>query len=308
MNSLSGRFHGVTYVVTDAARAAQRFGALVPGAIFSRFSARMEPVGSGRAGAIGMECTATPVGPHGEYEIRLVQPLTRDAFFHRSLETAGPGPHHVVFRVPDLDSAALRLERGAALVAELRGGDGRTHLYYRCDPIGGLIELSEAPPPAPGAEGRMLAAHFMQIAYVVDDISAAREWVEEVLGCEIAAARDIVQGPSWNLRFRGKPVPYDFGMKMVIGKLGPTGQCQIELLEPQRNENVLAEFLREHGPGINHIAFSVPDYLDLTRALRATGIPPLKEIHVPGMVHSSYFDCGAEELGTIEVFEVGPHA
>lgn len=174
--------------------------------------------------------------------------------------------------------------------------------------MGGLIELREGRPPAVGAAGRMLAAHFMQIAYVVDDIGAAREWVAEVFGCEIAAAREIVQGPSWNLRFRGQPVPYDFGLKMVVGKIGRAGQCQIELLEPQRNENVLAEVLRRHGPGLNHIAFSVPDYHGLTGALRATGIPPLKEIHVPGMVHSSYFDCGAEELGTIEVFEVGPQA
>jgi len=118
----------------------------------------------------------------------------------------------------------------------------------------------------------------------------------------------MVQGPQWNLRLRGKPATDGFGLKMVVGRLGPTGEGQIELLEPQRNDNPLADFLREHGPGLNHIAFVVPDYNALTQALRATGVPPLKEIHVPGMVHSSYFDCTREELSTVEVFETGPHA
>ncbi len=308
MTSLGACFHSVTYVVTDLDRAARRFGALVPGAIFSQSSTRLEPIGGGSPGAVALQCAVAPVGPHGEYEIRLVQPLTRDALFHRFLETAGPGPHHVGLRVPDLHSAAHRLGRGLSPAAELRGEDGRAHLFYRCDEIGGLFEMSEGPAAVRDPGVGLLAAHFMQVAYVVNDIGAARGWAQEVLGCEIAAARDIVQGPSWNLRFRGRPVPYDFGMKMVVGKIGAAGQSQIELLEPERGENVLAEFLRERGPGLNHIAFSVPDYLGMTAALRATGVAPLKEIHVPGMVHSSYFDCSAEQLGTIEVFEAGPHA
>jgi catechol 2,3-dioxygenase-like lactoylglutathione lyase family enzyme len=312
--ALGSCFYSVSYVVTDARCAAERFSSLVPGAVFSTTRTRMQPVDSpslaGTAEPIQLECTVAPVGPRGEYEIRLLQPLGRDPVFHRFLTTDGPGLHHVGFCVTDLEGAAHRLAGNSSLLIELRGEEGLRHLYYRCEATGGLFELTEAPPVAHHAEvaAGSLASHFTQVAYVVNDIDAARRWMEEVLGCEVATARDVVQGPSWNLHFRGKPVPYDFGLKMVIGKLGPTGEGQMELLEPQRNDNVLGEFLKEHGPGLNHIAFVVPDYQGLTRALRATGVPPLKEIHVPGTVHSSYFDCTREELSTIEVFETGPHA
>ncbi len=314
--TLGSCFHDVTYVVTDLGRAVERFTSLVPGAAFSTASNRMHPVRTGAvagkaADPIELLSAAAPMGPHAEYEIHLVQPLGRDPIFHRFLTSEGPGLHHIGFRVHDLEPALQSVARNAALVAELRGEDGKRHLYYLCEAIGGLIEVSGAtgdPHPSGKPAAGSLASYFTQVAYVVNDIAAARRWAEETLGCEIASARDIVQGPSWNLHFRGQPARHEFGLKMVIGKLGPTGEGQIELLEPQRNENVLAEFLTNHGPGLNHVAFVVPDYETLTRALRSTGVPPLKEIHVPGTVHSSYFDCTREEFATIEVFETGPHA
>ncbi len=314
--TLASCFHDVNYVVTDVDGVAQRFSTLVPGAVFSTARITMRCVNpnapaSQTTECITWQCASAPVGPRAEYEIRLVEPIGRDSIFHRFLTSTGPGLHHIGFQVPDLETASQKLIGHAALLMELRDEDGRRHLYYRCDAAGALIELSEPPRAAPlrsATGGGSLASYFTQVAYVVDDIDAARRWIENVLGCEIAAARDVVQGPSWNLHFRGKPVPYDFSLKMVIGKLGPTGEGQIELLEPQRNDNVIAEFLREHGAGLNHIAFVVPDYATLTRTLRSTGVPPLKEIHVPGTVHSSYFDCTREELGTIEVYETGPNA
>jgi catechol 2,3-dioxygenase-like lactoylglutathione lyase family enzyme len=313
-DTIGAFFHSVSYVVTDVGAAAERFSALVPGTVFSTHRIRLEPANRDAAElTVALECAAAPVGPRGEYEIRLLQPLSGDPIFHRALITAGPGLHHVGFRVPDLAGAARKFGAACPMPIDLRCDDGQRYLYYRCDPIGGLIELSETPAKASGSSaavsgGNSLASHFTQIAYIVNDISAARQWTEAVLGCEVLTARDIVQGPSWNLHFRGRPATHDFGLKMVMARLGPTGEGQIELLEPQCSDNVLAEFLKEHGPGLNHIAFAVPDYGGLTGPLRATGVPPLKEIHVRGTVHSSYFDCTREELSTIEVFETGPHA
>jgi hypothetical protein len=310
-------FRDVTYVVNDVARTAERFCALVPGAVFTTARTVLEPLDSIIAEMratepIHLECATARVGPRGEYEVRLVKPLNADPIFHRALVNEGPGLHHAGFCVPDIERAEQRLARNGSRIAELRGEDGRRHVLYRCDPIGGIIELSSDVPqsrsPLKTPARSSLAAHFTQIAYVVNDIGAAQRWIEDALGCEVATAREVVQGPSWNLHFRGRPILYDFRLKMVIGKLGPTGEGQIELLEPQRNDNVIADFLRDHGPGLNHIAFVVPDYETLTRPLRSTGVPPLKEIHLPGTVHSSYFDCTHEELGTIEVYETGPHA
>jgi methylmalonyl-CoA/ethylmalonyl-CoA epimerase len=304
-------FHNVTYVVTDVRRAAKRLGFLVPGTDFSTDRISLKLTGS--AQAISLECAIAPVGPRKEYVIRLLQPLDHDPIFYRFLTTTGPGLHHIAFRVAGLDKAAQRLAANSLLIAEMRDEEGHRSLYYRCDELGSILELNDghnntpALTPADMAD-RPLASYFTQVAYIVKDVAAARHWVESVLGCEVATARDVVQGPSWNLKFRGKPAPHDFSLKMVIGKLGPAGGGQIELIEPERSDNVLAEFLNEHGSGLNHIAFAVPDYNSRTASLRSTGVPPLKEIHVPGMVHSSYFDCTGDELATIEVFETGPHA
>ena len=317
-DALSGFFHNVTYVVNDIGRAAERFSFLVPGTIFSTRRITLKCTDSNVSGLrsqqpIRLESAIAPVGPRGEYEIRLLQPLEDDPIFHRSLITNGPGLHHIALRVTDLDMAARRLAANSSMLAELRSGERYRCLYYRCEELGGIVELNDQPANSqtlqPLDDGnRPLASYFTQVAYLVNDAAPARRWVENVLGCKIATARDIVQGPSWNLKFRGKAATHDFGIKMVIGKLGPTGDGQIELLEPERNDNVLAEFLNNHGPGLNHVAFAVPDYDALTVSLRSTGVPPLKEIHVPGTVHSSYFDCTREGLGIMEVFETGSHA
>ncbi|HKD69916.1 MAG TPA: VOC family protein [Candidatus Binataceae bacterium] len=316
-DALAPFFYNVTYVVTDIGQAADRFSFLIPGTRFT--TARITPkciapeiFGTRSPQPVRLECAMAPVGPRGEYEVRLLQPLDDDPIFHRFATKTGGGLHHIAFRVPDLETAAKRLAGKSSLAAEIRIEEGYRCLYFRCEALGALIELNDRPAvrslqAQPPAE-KLLASYFTQVAYIVNDIGSARSWVENVLGCEIAAARDIVQGPSWNLKFRGRPAARDFGIKMVIGKLGPDRQAQIELLEPERNDNVLAEFLHDHGPGLNHVAFMVPDYNTLTAPLRSTGVPPLKEIHVPGTVHSSYFDCSQEELATIEVFETGPHA
>jgi catechol 2,3-dioxygenase-like lactoylglutathione lyase family enzyme len=313
-DALGPLFHKVTYVVTDVRRAARRFSFLVPGAIFSIKRITLKLTG-GAPGvqAIPLDCATAPVGPRGDYAIRLLEPLEHDPIFHRRLTGAGPGLHHITFRVRGLDRAAQRLAASSSLLAEMLDEDGYRCLYYKCEELGGVIELNERPGGGPAIKAsaaveRPLASYFIQVAYIVNDVAAARNWTENVFGCEVATARDVVQGPAWNLKFRGKPAPNDFSLKMVIGKLGPGGEGQIELLEPQRNDNVLAEFLNNHGPGLNHIAFAVPDYDAHTVALRSTGVPPLKEIHLPGTAHSSYFDCSRDELGTIEVFATGPRS
>jgi catechol 2,3-dioxygenase-like lactoylglutathione lyase family enzyme len=311
-DALSPLFRNVTYVVTDVRRAARRFAFLVPGASFS--IKRITLTGGASGGcAISLECATAPVGPRGEYEIRLLQPLEQDPIFHRHLTAAGPGLHHITFGTSGLERAAKRLAASSLPLAEMVDEDGCRCLYYRCQELGGVIELNDRAGgnremKASGVARRPLASYFLQVAYIVNDVAAARQWTESVLGCEVATARDMVQGPAWNLKFRGKPAPNDFSLKIVIGKLGAGGEGQIELLEPQRNDNVLAEFLDDHGPGLNHIAFAVPDYDAHTVALRSTGVPPLKEIHLPGTAHSSYFDCSRDELSTIEVFATGPNA
>src|SRR5579885_2373300 len=138
ITTIGSGFHSVNYVVRDAKRAAERFSSLVPGTAFAAGTVRMNPIDRGGL-AVELDAAIAHLGPRGEYEVRMLHPLGRDPMFHRALAARGPGLHHVGFRVADLHCAAQRMARCAALAAELRDEAGGRHLFYTCDPIGGLI-------------------------------------------------------------------------------------------------------------------------------------------------------------------------
>jgi hypothetical protein len=122
----------------------------VPGAIFSTSRITLKCTDSNISSLrnqqpIRLECAIAPVGPRGEYEIRLLQPLDHDPIFHRSLITTGPGLHHIALRVMDLDRAAQRLAANSSLLTELRSDEGYRCLYYGCEELGGIIELNDRP-------------------------------------------------------------------------------------------------------------------------------------------------------------------
>ena len=51
----------------------------------------------------------------------------------------------------------------------------------------------------------------------------------------------------------------------------PVGETHVELLEPLSNSSPVGKFLEERGPGIHHIAVSVPDIRASLAALKEQG-------------------------------------
>jgi methylmalonyl-CoA/ethylmalonyl-CoA epimerase len=51
----------------------------------------------------------------------------------------------------------------------------------------------------------------------------------------------------------------------------PLGETHVELLEPLSNSSPVAKFLEKRGPGIHHIAVSVPDIRASLAALKEQG-------------------------------------
>ncbi len=56
----------------------------------------------------------------------------------------------------------------------------------------------------------------------------------------------------------------------------------IELLEPISEGGPVAEFLRKRGPGLHHVAFSVPDIAAASSRLARAGKPTIDEKPRPG--------------------------
>ncbi len=153
-----------------------------------------------------------------------------------------------------------------------------------------------APPRLPG---------LFHIGWVVRDCAAA----QEELSARLGAGPFVSMGPE--ARFdktlvHGNPVPYS--LRVAVGALGGV---LIELLEPLDGNSPHAEFLRDRGEGLHHLAYLVPDFDDQLAAVRAAR--PEADLLIDGTgpgnpVRWVYVDGGAAHGTVIELLERTPQA
>ena len=72
-----------------------------------------------------------------------------------------------------------------------------------------------------------------------------------------------------------------YGDELDIAFL-PCGETLVELIEPLKEGGSNADYLREHGPGIQHVAFEVDDLEAALAELAERGVEPLGAAPVPG--------------------------
>jgi methylmalonyl-CoA/ethylmalonyl-CoA epimerase len=72
-----------------------------------------------------------------------------------------------------------------------------------------------------------------------------------------------------------------YGDELDIAFL-PCGETLVELIEPLKEGGSNADYLREHGPGIQHVAFEVDDLEAALAELAERGVEPLGDAPVPG--------------------------
>lgn len=132
----------------------------------------------------------------------------------------------------------------------------------------------------PEAVASEMFRDFVQIGVVVRDLDKATAALSEIFG--IGPFRTIEWPPTDRADieryYYGKPG--DFSARMAFTELGPV---ELELIQPLEGDSIWADFLREHGGGIHHIRFNVPDiqpvieYLDghsIQAAQMGSGLRP----------------------------------
>ena len=62
----------------------------------------------------------------------------------------------------------------------------------------------------------------------------------------------------------------------------PCGDTQVELICPREQDDPAARYLREHGPGIQHVAFEVEDLEAALAELGERGVETIGEAPRPG--------------------------
>ena len=72
-----------------------------------------------------------------------------------------------------------------------------------------------------------------------------------------------------------------YGDELDIAFL-PCGETLVELIEPLKEGGSNADYQREHGPGIQHVAFEVDDLEAALAELAERGVEPLGDAPVPG--------------------------
>jgi len=72
-----------------------------------------------------------------------------------------------------------------------------------------------------------------------------------------------------------------YGDELDIAFL-PCGETLVELIEPLTGVGSNADYLREHGPSIQHVAFEVDDLDAALAELSGRGVRPLGDAPVPG--------------------------
>ncbi len=151
-----------------------------------------------------------------------------------------------------------------------------------------------------------LAPYFLHVSYVVRDLDAARESFKRLMGVKHFGAIELPMGPP--LLMRGKPVTQAFQLKLSVGRTGPAGDTEIELIQPAPiGDDIYSEFIKATGGGMHHIAFLVPDWERATSGLRAAGVPRLLENH-SGDLHFAYFDLRDAVGSAIEVVQYDQQA
>lgn len=62
----------------------------------------------------------------------------------------------------------------------------------------------------------------------------------------------------------------------------PCGDTQIELIQPRSDDDPAGAYLRDHGPGIQHVAFEVDDIEEALEQMRGRSVEVIGEAPRPG--------------------------
>ena len=123
--------------------------------------------------------------------------------------------------------------------------------------------MSAAPTAAPTVK----LGPISHIGIAVEDCEKAAAWWERVFGVGPFSTDVYVLDASTRFRFKGEPAKAR--MKAAIAY---SGDVFIELVEVLEGESPHTEFLRRHGEGLQHVAFSVEDIHQAVADLAGEGL------------------------------------
>lgn len=140
----------------------------------------------------------------------------------------------------------------------------------------------------------------MQMAYVVENITASMNWWLMDAKTGPWFLLDSFTGP--DQRYRGQPSTADVSIAMAFA-----GHMCIELIQPKDdNPSVYKEIIESRGYGFHHIGIAVEDTEAEAAAYEARGFEVAFMAQVPSGGTVRYMDDGRTEPGFIELIPATP--
>ena len=136
----------------------------------------------------------------------------------------------------------------------------------------------------------LIGAPLAQVAWVVRDIQAAEKFFQETLGVGRFWKMENLRAQEMDGTYYGQPGDWEYHLYLAY-----LGEMQIELIQPISGRSIFHDFLDRHGPGVQHVAYLIPelDYDQAAAELSGRGYPLIQRLRfIPATV--GFFDTYAE--------------
>ena len=141
--------------------------------------------------------------------------------------------------------------------------------------------------------------HYTHVGIAVRDLDSYVKKLTEVFGYEVANYGETPNDDT--KRYNGVYEDFAFRLAFIY-----RGDQMLELLEPIRGKNVIADYLDTVGEGLHHFNYNVHNYDDVIEHMKAQGYNIIMEgtsFRRPGH-RWCYVDC-MEDFGyMVELFEL----
>jgi methylmalonyl-CoA/ethylmalonyl-CoA epimerase len=109
----------------------------------------------------------------------------------------------------------------------------------------------------------MTVKRIHHIAIAVPDIDAALSFWRDALGLELSHTEEVAEQES------------------LVAFL-PTGESEVELVEPTTDASGMARYIAKRGPGMHHVCFEVEDIEGTLARLKEKGVRLINDEPVAG--------------------------
>jgi catechol 2,3-dioxygenase-like lactoylglutathione lyase family enzyme len=204
--------------------------------------------------------------------IEVLQPWEWEAnpFLRRFLDTNGPGPHHLTFKVPDLQAALDAADRAGfdPVGVDLRDPMWKEAFLHPRQASGIVVQLAEAAGEwsAPAPEGfpalrRHPPASLDRVTHAVADLDVGLALFGDLLGGTVDGEADGGDG-AWHfvdLRWAGP---------LTVRLVAPTRRADTGA----GGRGSVAEYLGHRSGRLHHLALTVDDPATITDATAGRGV------------------------------------